>query len=774
MKRLLSLLKISAVVSLIVIMNAVDSRANENIENDDKTLSPYFLVKSDDPNVDQLPLKSTSAEVNIAGVIADVKVTQVYKNEGKNTLEAIYVFPASTRAAVYGVKMTIGNRTITAEIQEREQARKEYEKAKEEGKTASLLEQQRPNVFQMNVANILPGDTIEVELSYIELLIPTEGVYEFTYPTVVGPRYSNIPEKGAPEREKFVQTPYLQEGELPPYAFDISVYVSVGLPIQDIICTTHKVNVKYDRLTSAMVKLDPSEEKGGNRDYVLRYQLAGGKIESGFLLYEGEDENFFLLMVQPPKRVLLDQIPPREYIFIVDVSGSMRGYPINISKKLLRDLIVNLRPTDTFNVLLFAGGSSIIAEKSLPATDENVQHAINVIDNQRGGGGTELLPALERALNLPRSKELSRSVVIATDGYVRVEVEAFDIIRNRLNEANMFAFGIGTSVNRYIIEGMARMGMGEPFIVKTQDEAASQAERFRRYITSPVLTQIKVDFGTFETYDIEPISIPDVLAERPVIIFGKWRGELQGKITLQGLTGNKPYKLTFNVGEIKPSHRNSALRYLWARHTIAILDDYNRLQRSDERVKKVTNLGLTYNLLTAYTSFVAIDTQVRRDKDGKLVTVKQALPLPAGVPATALPGYAVGFDPSLSGKIVRYNTVSKEELLSKPAEKIEIGNLSLDINEIPLTLIKSMMEDKLITLNSCYERFVQQGLRIEGTITVKVTIDRTGHITSVKIVRNELNDTVGKCMTDQIKEWHFEGLIINEPVTVLIPFFISP
>src|SRR4030042_6703223 len=162
-------------------------------ESGDRTLSPYFFVKSDDPQVDPLPLRSTSAVVNIAGVIADVQVTQIYKNEGKRPLEAIYFFPASTKAAVYGMKMTIGERVIDARIRKREDARREYEQARDQGKSASLLEQQRPNVFQMNVANILPGDEIKVELQYTELLVPTDRVYEFVYPTVVGPRYSNQP-----------------------------------------------------------------------------------------------------------------------------------------------------------------------------------------------------------------------------------------------------------------------------------------------------------------------------------------------------------------------------------------------------------------------------------------------------------------------------------------------------------------------------------------------------------------------------------------------------
>lgn len=215
-------------------------------KSDDKTLSPYFFVKSDDPAVDQLPLKSTSSSVNISGVIADVKVTQVYKNDGKRPIEAIYVFPASTRAAVYGVKMTIGERVIVAGIRKREDARREYEQARQEGRSASLLEQQRPNVFQMNVANIMPGDIIKVELNYTELLVPEDGVYEFVYPTVAGPRYSNQSVETAAAQDKWVANPYTRQGEAPAYAFDISVKIAAGLQVGDIFCPSHKVNVAYD------------------------------------------------------------------------------------------------------------------------------------------------------------------------------------------------------------------------------------------------------------------------------------------------------------------------------------------------------------------------------------------------------------------------------------------------------------------------------------------------------------------------------------------------
>ena len=709
-------------------------------EEANKTLSPYFFVKSDDPAVDQLPLKSTSADVKVVGVIADVMVTQVYKNEGKKPLEAIYIFPASTRAAVYGMKMTIGKRTIIAKIQERKEARRQYEEAKQQGKSASLLEQQRPNVFQMNVANILPGDVIQVELKYTELLVPTDGIYEFVYPTVVGPRYSNQSAETALPSQKWVENPYFHQGESPTYTFDLTTNLAAGLPIQHIACTSHKVDIQYDGPSRASIKLDPSEKSGGNRDFILKYQLAGNKVQSGLLLFEGEKENFFLLMLQPPKRVKVSQIPPREYIFIVDVSGSMYGFPLDISKKLLKDLIGNLRPTDQFNVLLFSGGSSLMSEQSIPATSENIQRAINVIDRQRGGGGTELLPALKRALSLTRSEGFSRTVVIATDGYVTVEEEVFDLIRKNLGDANMFTFGIGSSVNRHLLEGMARVGMGEPFVISKPEETREKAEKFRKMIESPVLTKVKVDFGKFNVYDVEPLSIPDLFAERPVILFGKWRGKPVGEIVLSGLTGSGPYMNRMEIRKEKPHKSNSALQYLWARHRITLLSDYNSLHKDEGRIKEVTQLGLTYNLLTAYTSFVAIDTEVRL-VDGQAVTVKQPLPLPEGVS-----DYAVGrgsvaqkmMSPSAAFKSMEVDRSSMREELkdervaSKPiAVRIELGEISIS-GGFSKEVIQKTFKRGLSAMERCYQKALEKKPNVQGEATFQLAIDSSGRVTKVR------------------------------------------
>ncbi|MGB5992908.1 MAG: VIT domain-containing protein [Desulfobacterales bacterium] len=786
--------KLCIIVILAVMLMTTPVSYAQQETNVDKTLSPYFLVKSDDPDVDRLPLKSTHAEAHISGVIADVNVTQVYKNEGKKPIEAIYVFPASTKAAVYGMKMTIGERTITANIREREQARHEYNQAKQAGKSASLLEQHRPNVFQMNVANILPSDVIKVELKYTELLVPTDKVYEFAYPTVVGPRYVDQQSDEAGSAETWTSNPYLRQGEPPTYMFNMAVHIAAGLPIKDIACASHKTRIDYKGPSFATINLDPSENQSGNRDFILKYRLAGDKIQTGLLLFEGKDEKFFLLMMQPPKKVIKSQIPPREYIFIVDVSGSMHGFPLNISKKLLKDLIGNLRPTDRFNVLLFAGGSQLMAEQSLPATSQNITRAINTIEGQRGGGGTRLLPALQRALSLSKTEGFSRSIVIATDGYVSVEAKVFDLMRKNLGDANMFAFGIGSSVNRHLIEGMARIGMGEPFVITKPDQALITAKKFRKLIESPVLTGIKVDFGKFKAYDVEPPSIPDVLADRPVIVFGKWRGSPRGTISLQGYTGKHRFLKKIDVSKTKALESNSALSYLWARHRIALLDDYNRLNKQDERVKEVTNLGLTYNLLTAYTSFVAVDTKVRVE-DGQTVTVKQPLPLPQGVS-----DYAVGGNRAIAGKAYSFHgpapsvlgmrrKVVEESMAQKKEDRLttepEMDAAARDKNVIELgeitvtgglseTSIRELLEKQMHSFNNCYKQAQKKQSQLKGKIVFRLVVDPVGQVINVHLDKGVNNAKAFEtCMLQKLKKLRFPAPKKGIKTVIQIAFFLK-
>ena len=601
---------------------AIDQDDNPNSQ------SPYFIVKSKEGYTVQLPLKHTEAKVNITGVIADVVVKQVYENKSEVPIDAEYVFPGSTRSAVYGMKMKVGNREIVAKVKEKKQAQKEYNEAVSEGKRASLLQQHRPNVFQMNVGNIGPGETIEVELKYTELIVPEDGVYEFVYPRVVGPRYAD---STGVLKDSWVLNPHtnpdIYDATFSQPTFDINANIFSGIPIKEAVCTSHPVDVNYNSSKEAAFKLKSPGVMTTDADYILRYRLAGSQIESGISLYEGEDENFFLMMVEPPKKVKIEEIPPREYIFIVDVSGSMNGFPIGVSKDLMRNLLGELRPEDRFNVMLFASTSALFSESSVSASKVNISKALNFIDQQNGSGSTNLLSALERALKLKGTEDYSRTFVIATDGFVTVEKEAFDLIRSNLGEANFFPFGIGGNVNRYIIEGIAHAGQSEPLIVLTNSEAAAKAEKFRQYISTPVLTNIEINYPGFEVYDIEPKSYPDVFAKRPIIVYGKYKKAPQGKVTITGTSGNGTFNKELDLKKATIAKRGEALKYLWARNKIKTLSDYNKVSRGDGLKTQIINLGLKYNLLTEYTSFVAIDhviDQVAKNK--KVVAPGYATP----------------------------------------------------------------------------------------------------------------------------------------------------
>ena len=600
--------------------------------------SPYFWVDSADPALDRLPLKSTRVDVRIAGVIADVTVTQHYRNEGQRAIEARYVFPGSTRAAVHAMNVRLADRLLSARIKEKQQARIEYEQAKAQGKTSALLEQQRPNVFEMNVANILPGDEVAVELRYTELLTPHDAQYGFVFPTVVGPRYNSPP--GAAARERWVATPHLQPGAAPAAAFDLKLTLDAPIALKEIASPSHDVVIDGAGATRARVMLNPlAEAPAANRDFVLNYRLAGDRIESGLMLYRGEQENFFLALVEPPAAVPARLISPRDYIFVVDISGSMHGYPLETAKALLQQLIGGLRPSDTFNVMLFAGSSRMLAPSSVPATRANIDAALRTIREMGGGGSTEIVPALRRIAALPKAPDVSRSVIVVTDGYVTVENEVFQLVRRNLGQANVFAFGIGSSVNRHLIEGIARAGQGEAFIVTRPAEAAAQAERLRRMIESPVLTQVKARFEGLDVYDVVPAQLPDVLGGRPVLLFGKWRGDAsqtaRGTLVVEGRGAQGAYRSEIDVagGE---RQNTPALRHLWARQRIASLSDQEALEGGMAHKEAITALGLKYSLLTQYTSFIAVDQRLRNSNPALAATVDQPSALPQGVSALAI------------------------------------------------------------------------------------------------------------------------------------------
>lgn len=480
-----------------------------------------------------------------------------------------------------------------------------------------------------------------MSLRYTELLVPREGRYEFVYPTVVGPRY-NSP-RGEAAGERWVAQPTLRAGVASTAAFALRVALDTPLPARDVASPSHALEVieHGPRRMEVALKDEPGRP-AANRDFVLRYGLGGEGVASGLLLQRDEGGNgkggeggHFIAVVEPPKAVAPAAVVPREYVFVVDISGSMHGFPLDTAKVLMQRLLADLRPSDRFNVMLFSGSARMLAAAPVTATQANVAAAVRLRETG-GGGGTEIVPALEQVAALPKADDVSRTVVVVTDGYVAVEKRVFQLVRRELGRSNVFAFGIGASVNRHLIEGIARAGQGEAFVVTRPEQAAGEAERFRRMIDSPVLTQVSARFeGGLQALDVAPAHLPDVLGGRPVVLTGRWSGRPEGALVVEGRNADGPQRMVVDLAQAQ-AREGAALRLLWARERIAALADEEAIAGGQPHKAAITALGLQHGLLTAYTSFIAVDRVVRNPNPALARAVQQPLPLPEGVSELAV------------------------------------------------------------------------------------------------------------------------------------------
>jgi Ca-activated chloride channel homolog len=621
--------------------------------------------------------------------------------------------------------------------------------------------------------------------------VPTGGVYEFVFPTVVGPRYSNMSVADAPASEHWVANPYLAEGESSPATFEIAVTIDGDLPIAQVGCRSHPMQVEYEGERIAHLWLEAGHE--ADRDVVVDYVLADETIQTGLLLYPGErgEDGFFLLSVAPPERVEPDDVVGREYLFVVDVSGSMRGFPLDVSKQLMRDLLLGLRPGDRFNILLFAGSSHTYAPASVPASDAEVSAAMTFVDDQRGGGGTEIVPALRRAFDLPREEGLARIVVVATDGYVQADADTFDVIREGLGDASLFVFGIGKSVNRHLMEGMAYAGGGEPFVVLDHGEAPARADAFREYVSSPVLTGIEVTFDGMQAYAVEPPQLPDLFADRPLTVFGRFRGAARGEIVLTGLGGAGSWRAVVDVADAGERVEHEALSLLWARHRIRHLSDLGGLGRVDEVAGEITALGLEYGLMTEYTSFVAVDSEVRT-VGGDPATVIQPLQLPAGVPQSAVSGSGsrviyrdrseIDFDGvSVDGQLerprgalmldrrrpetnplIRRRTDFDDEMddsVDAISDLLVAPSHAGESAWVAEASVLEQLDERRDELRVLYRDHCRAHGRVRGTLEIELEVDVAGVVVDVRVLDDDLGaEALVEALLDEIASWRFGEL----------------
>ncbi|MBI2340419.1 MAG: marine proteobacterial sortase target protein [Deltaproteobacteria bacterium] len=596
--------------------------------------------------VADLPLKHTKVSAKIAGFISEVTVTQTFQNPSKDPIEAIYVFPLPQNAAVGEMFMKIGDRTIHGQIKLREEARKIYEEAKNQGKIASLLDQERPNIFTQSVANIMPGHEIEVTLKYVEVLVYEKGSYEFMFPMVVGPRF--IPGEPVSKSSRGwaddtdlvpdasrITPPYLKPKTRSGHDIEVSVAIDAGVPLQDVSSETHQIKVDSKQGSKAVVTLRPFDSIP-NKDFVLRYGVAGDSVETGFLTHrEKGKDGFFTLIVPPVKEIPDTQVTPKEMVFVVDTSGSMSGEPIAKAKEAMRYALRHMNQNDTFKIILFNSDVKELSTKPLLNSSDNVQKGLAFIDQIQAGGGTLMMEGVNAALGFGRDPSRLRIVLFMTDGYIGNESQIFAAIQDQRNDARVFSFGVGSSVNRYLLEEMARVGRGAVTYVTLNEETKGAVAKFYERISKPFLTGLSIETVGANgrsplLKDIYPEKIPDLFSAQPVVVHGRFSGDGAGTITLKGKLGGKPWQKEVPVALPDEQNENSSIASVWARTRIADLSRENYGGEKSNVVQKITNLALEYHLMSQYTSFVAVEEKIVNE-NGKVTTVQVPIEMPQGV-----------------------------------------------------------------------------------------------------------------------------------------------
>ncbi|HEX6839236.1 MAG TPA: VIT domain-containing protein, partial [Polyangia bacterium] len=605
---------------------------------------------SDGKTTIEFPLAHTSVLADVTGNIARVEVTQLYQNPTAQRLEAVYQFPLPENAAVTDMMFRIGKRVVISEVKKRQEARATYERAKAEGHTAALTEQERPNLFTQSVANIPPGESVEVVIRYVHEVKFDSGRYQFHFPTTIGPRYnpSHGPSKPAGlalnnDRSGSLTSEGRQTADAarvsPPVvapgiksAHDIDIVVTLGPDdaFADFASKSHRIMTAADpQLKKRIVALGDGDHVP-NKDFVLSWRPAGEEPEARVLTARDHGDDYLMLFVQPPADVAPEMVRPKEMVFLVDKSGSMWGEPLDTAKAVIVQALRKMGPADTFQLIAFDSTTESMSPASLPNTPANIAEAERWLGTLRGGGGTEMLSGIRAALDQPYDHKRLRMVVFCTDGFIGNEKEIIDYIGTMRGQSRVFGFGIGSSVNRYLIEGVARAGRGAAEIVRQGEPANEAVTQLYKRLDRPVLTDVALRFSGVDVTAMEPERLPDLFAGQPLVVVGKYRGRGPASVEVSGMLGEKPYVRTIPVS-LSQQPGDAVLGTLWARRRIETLTDATESGAAADQQAQIVDLALKFKLVTAYTSFVAVEKELKLDARTPLAEMLVPNELPEGV-----------------------------------------------------------------------------------------------------------------------------------------------
>lgn len=603
--------------------------------------SPTLLARLPEQKQDvPVPLKHTNVKASISGYVATVDVTQQYVNPYSSKIEAVYVFPLPHNAAVNDFVMTIGDRKIRGIIREREEAQRIYQAARSQGYVASLLTEERPNIFTQSVANIEPGKEIDIDIKYFHTLDYTDGWYEWHFPMVVGPRFNpsdstngigavGLGARGTSGQSTEIQ--YLRPDQRSGHDISLSVEVNAGVKIEKIESMNHRVRTETPDPEQTLVSLDPNDSIP-NKDFVLRYKVAGETLKSALMVHHDKEGKggYFTLMLIPPESMKNLARQPLEMVFTLDVSGSMNGRPIEQARGAVEYALKHMDSRDTFQVLRFASQTERMTDRAVPVTPENVNLALQYVSQMRASGGTMMMEGMHQSLSFPRDENRTRYVAFLTDGYIGNETQILSLIHSELTDSRIFSFGVGNSVNRYLLDHMAKMGAGAAAYLGLQDNPDEVMQAYFDRISHPALTDIKVDYPNMQVSDVYPSNVPDLFVGRPVILTGKFTGSGKTTLHVRGRYAGEAREFDIPVDLNDASNEHPGIASVWARMKIGALADQSAWDDSQDFAAGIKHVALDYGLMSQFTSFVAVDSSVKTAGDGG-TTVAVPVPVPQGV-----------------------------------------------------------------------------------------------------------------------------------------------
>lgn len=591
------------------------------------------------------PTLKTDVRISVTGIIARATVRQEFSNpsQDKNDwAEGIYVFPLPETAAVDHLRMAIGDRIIEGQIKERVEAKRVYEQAKQAGQRASLVEQERPNIFTASVANIAPGDKIMVELEYQETIRYDQGIFSLRFPMVVGPRYIPgtpvVMEDQAPgvgwsrDTDRVADasriTPPVQHpayGSINPVSLTIDL--APGFPLGKIASPSHPILSIAEPDGRQQITLR-EDSVPADRDFQLTWQPASGHNPTVTVFTQSHgDEYYALLMAMPP--VGPDQpLSPvaRETIFVIDTSGSMAGASIEQAKAALLLALNRLTAQDRFNVIQFNSVTHVLFSQPQPVRAGTLRKAVHYVEQLKANGGTEILPALKMALKGTAPSTHLRQVIFLTDGQVGNEDELFDVIRTQLGTSRLFTIGIGSAPNSHFMRKAAEFGRGTFTHIGSTSEVKAQMDAIFRKLERPALTDIHLD-GLDGTVEMFPSRIPDLYDGEPVIVAVKGR-TLPETVTIRGLAGSRAWTTSIPLTSREP---RDGVSVYWAGQKIASLMNQQHYGQEESATRQaILDIALAHHLVSKYTSLVAVDVTPVRPLDKTMLTHAMKTNLPEG------------------------------------------------------------------------------------------------------------------------------------------------